>query len=134
MKKIIDFLMQSKVFFLATAEGSQPRCRPFGLVIEFEGKLYFGTGGSKDVYKQLEKNPKFEICAVSQDASKWLRISAVAGLEDNLEAKKKAFEIAPFLAQRYKSYDNSEFKVFYAKDMSATLYSMTGAPESIEIK
>ena len=63
MKRIYEFLKKAEVYYLATTEGDQPRVRPFGTVIEFEGKLYIQTGKIKPVSKQLSVNPKAEICA-----------------------------------------------------------------------
>lgn len=37
MSKIKDFLNETKVFFLATADGDQPKLRPLGAVIEEDG-------------------------------------------------------------------------------------------------
>ena len=59
MSSIYDFLKEAGVFFIATEEGDQARVRPFGLVHEFEGKVYFGVGDFKPSYKQLKANPKF---------------------------------------------------------------------------
>ena len=41
-------------------EGNQPRVRPFGTVLLYEGKLYIQTGKVKPVSKQLTINPKAE--------------------------------------------------------------------------
>ena len=63
MKEVYDFLKSARTYYLATAEGDQPRVRPFGTVDIFEGRLYIQTGKSKSVSKQLQANPKAEICA-----------------------------------------------------------------------
>lgn len=55
MSKILNFLKDSKVFFIATIDGDAPKVRPFGLFFEFENKLYFGVGDFKSSYKQLKK-------------------------------------------------------------------------------
>ena len=63
MDVIEDFLNKSKVFILGTTDGDQPRMRVLGLKIKLDGKLFFAVGTFKDVYKQLQKNPKCEIVA-----------------------------------------------------------------------
>ena len=50
MSKVYEFLKEAGVFFIATEDGDQPRVRPFGLVFEFEDKLYFGVGDFKPSY------------------------------------------------------------------------------------
>ena len=47
MKKAYDFLKACGVFYLATADGDQPRVRPFGAVAVFEERLYLITGNGK---------------------------------------------------------------------------------------
>ncbi|MBO6011620.1 MAG: pyridoxamine 5'-phosphate oxidase family protein, partial [Oscillospiraceae bacterium] len=48
-----------------TTYGDQPSGRPFGFNIVYEGKLYFGCGTFKNVFKQLVANPRVEVLAVS---------------------------------------------------------------------
>ena len=47
MEKTYEFLKEARTFYLATAEGDQPRVRPIGAICVFEGKLYFQTGKKK---------------------------------------------------------------------------------------
>ena len=71
--EVCTFLKEVGTYYLATTDGDQPRVRPFGTAHIFEGKLYIQTGKVKDVAKQLDANPKFEICAF--DKGTWVRIS-----------------------------------------------------------
>jgi hypothetical protein len=36
MKDVIHFLLDNKVFYLATVEGDQPRVRPMGFAMDYE--------------------------------------------------------------------------------------------------
>ena len=65
VEKVIEFLDKAKVFYFLTTDGDQPRGRPFGFKILYEGKLYFGCGTFKNVFKQLVANPRVEVLAVS---------------------------------------------------------------------
>ena len=58
IEKINEFLENVEVFYLATVDGDQPKCGPLGFHLLHEDKIYFGVGTFKDVYKQLETNPK----------------------------------------------------------------------------
>ena len=72
MEVIDDFLTKAKVFILGTTNGDQPRMRVLGLKIKLDDKLYFAVGTFKDVYKQLQANPKCEIVAsVGMDFLRW---------------------------------------------------------------
>ena len=42
-----DFLKQTRTYYLATVDGDQPRVRPFGTVMLYDGRLYIQTGRKK---------------------------------------------------------------------------------------
>ena len=80
MKEVYDFLKKCGTYYLATVDGDQPKLRPLGAHLEMDGKVLFGIGDFKDVYKQLLKNPKCEIAAAKQDGH-WLRYTGRAVFE-----------------------------------------------------
>ena len=125
MKEVYDFLKKCQTYFLATVDGDQPRVRPFGTVDIFEDKLYIQTGKVKNVSKQMQANPKVELCASS--GGEWLRVEAVAVSDDRLEAKKHMLDQYPELSGMYKA-DDGNTEVLYLKDATATFYSFTQAP------
>ncbi|WP_237673053.1 pyridoxamine 5'-phosphate oxidase family protein [Clostridioides difficile] len=51
MEKIMNFLKENSTFYFATVEDSKPRVRPFGFIMDYEGKLYFGIEKYKTSYK-----------------------------------------------------------------------------------
>ena len=63
IERVYEFLNTAQTYYLATVEGDQPRVRPFGTALLYDGKLYIQTGKVKPVSKQLAANPKAEICA-----------------------------------------------------------------------
>ncbi len=65
--KVSEFLDKAKVFYFLTTDGDQPKGRPFGFHLLADDKLYFGCGTFKEVYKQLQQNPKTEILAMAGD-------------------------------------------------------------------
>ncbi len=67
IEKVLAFLDKVKTYYLATVEGDQPRVRPFGTALIYDGKLYIQTGKVKPVSKQLAINPKAEICAFARE-------------------------------------------------------------------
>ncbi|MDR0843296.1 MAG: pyridoxamine 5'-phosphate oxidase family protein [Acidobacteriota bacterium] len=127
MKEVYDFLKKVGVYWLATADGDQPRVRPFGTIDLFEDKLYIQTGKVKTVSKQLGKNPKVEISAFDPSTGTWVRIAALAVNDDRLEAKKHMLEAYPMLRDRY-SADDDNTQVLYLKDATATFEAFSGAP------
>ena len=125
MNTVNDFLKQAGVYYLATAEGDQPRVRPFGTVNIFEGKLYIQTGKKKDVAKQIEANPKVEISAFKD--GKWIRVAGELVEDDRIEAQKSMLDAYPELAGMYQPGDGNTV-VYYFKNAVATISSFTEAP------
>jgi len=75
MQEVYDFLKKCGTYYLATADGDQPRVRPFGTVHLFENRMYIQTGKKKPVSKQMMKNAKVEICAMT--GGQWIRVQAL---------------------------------------------------------
>ena len=129
MKRVEKFLKEAETYYLATAEGSQPRVRPFGTVNLFEGKLYIQTGKVKDVSKQIHLNPQVEICAFKD--GEWLRVAGTLVEDDRVVARQSMLDAYPTLQGMY-SADDGNTEVFYLKDATAVFSSFTGAPERVE--
>ncbi|HOP75653.1 MAG TPA: pyridoxamine 5'-phosphate oxidase family protein [Bacillota bacterium] len=129
MREVYEFLKKCQTYYLATVEGDQPRVRPFGTIDWFEDKLYIQTGKVKDVSKQMQKNPKIEICAF--DGERWLRMAATAVRDDRVEAKAHMLDAYPQLKGRYSATDDNT-EVLYLKDITATFYSFTGEPVTLK--
>lgn len=129
MECVCQFLKDAGTFYLATVEGDQPRVRPFGTAHIFEGKLYIQTGKIKPVSKQLISNPKAEICAFHNGI--WVRIAGELVEDDREEARKSMLDAYPNLRKMYDENDGNT-QVFYFKNATATFYSFTAAPETIE--
>ena len=128
IEKVYRFLNEAQTYYLATVEGDQPRVRPFGTVDIFEDKLYIQTGKIKDVSKQLQANPKAEICAFANGT--WVRVAGSLIRDDRLEAKKHMLDQYPSLQAMYSAEDDTT-EVLYFKDATATFYSFGGAPRTI---
>jgi uncharacterized pyridoxamine 5'-phosphate oxidase family protein len=129
MEEVYDFLKRCGTYFLATVEGNQPRVRPFGTVDIFEGKLYIQTSKKKAVSKQLQANPRAEICAYAD--GKWLRVSGKLIRDDRVEAKKHMLDNYPELQAMYSAEDDHT-EVLYFEDATATFYSFTDEPRVIK--
>ena len=128
MQEVYEFLKKCGTYYLATVEGDQPRVRPFGTVDIFEGRLYIQTGKVKDVSKQLQANPKAEICAFAD--GKWLRVAGRLVRDDRVEAKRHMLDSYPSLKAMYSAEDDNT-EVLYFEDATATFSSFTEAPRTI---
>ena len=133
MTTAFQFLKANPVFHLATVDGAKARVRPFGFSMIRNDKLYMCTNKSKDVYKQLVRNPEVEISAMGPDGT-WLRVSGKVAVDESRDAKVQAFAEAPNLLRLYtKGADDEIFVTLYFTEAKATLYSFTEAPKVIPL-
>ena len=131
MSKISDFIKEAKVFFLATADGQQPKVRPLGFCTEVDGRTLFAIGSQKNVYQQLQKNPLCEIVAVSKDF-RWLRYTGKAVFETDPKFGELVFEAFPHLRKIYAAA-NAKPAVFHLEDAKAEIRNLMGeVQKSIE--
>ena len=129
IEKVTQFLKDAETYYLATAEGDQPRVRPFGTAHLYEGKLYIQTGKVKDVSKQLMANPKAEICAFKGE--EWIRVAGELVEDDRVEARQSMLDAYPSLQKMYAA-DDGNTQVFYFKNATATISAFTHEPEVIK--
>lgn len=128
IERVCQFLNEAKTYYLATVEGDQPRVRPFGTAIIYNGKLYIQTGKVKAVSKQLAANPKAEICAFHNGT--WLRVAGELINDDDRDAKVAMLEKNPNLKRMY-SADDDNTQVLYFRNATATFSSFTSEPETL---
>ena len=130
VERVGRFLDEAGTYYLATAEGDQPRVRPFGTALVWDGRLYIQTGKVKPVSKQLAQNPKAEICAFHN--GQWLRVAGELVNDDRREPKAAMLEKMPSLKAMY-SADDDNTQVLYFSSATATFASFTAAPETIAL-
>ena len=127
--EVCEFLKDCGTYYLATTDGDQPRVRPFGTAHIYEGKLYIQTGKVKDVSKQLEANPKFEICGFKNGT--WLRVCGKLVGDDSDEAVSSMLEAYPSLKRMYAVGDGNTI-VYGIEDGTATFSSFTAEPRTVQ--
>lgn len=131
MEKVLNYLKNCRTFYIATTEGDQPRVRPFGAVCQYEGKLYFGTNNKKDVYNQMLKNPKVEICGVYNGT--WIRIEGKVKEDTRREARVAMMDDNKAALSSMYTVDDNLMTVFCFSEGKATIYSFTEEPTVIEL-
>lgn len=130
VERVCAFLDQAQVYYLATAEGDQPRVRPFGTALVYEGKLYIQTGKVKPVSKQLAANPRAEVCAFHQ--GQWVRVTGKLLNDDRREVKVAMLDKYPNLKRMYDP-DDGNTQVLYFEDAEATFSSFTAPAETVAL-
>lgn len=136
MKEIDSLLTQAGYFFLATADGDQPKLRPLGAHFVADGKVIFGVGDFKNVYKQLAKNPKTEIVAMIDGKGKWLRYTGKAVFAEEPDRKRYqeiSFEHIPGLREIYNDKTGHKIMCFWLEDATAEVIDMMPPGRKIEL-
>ena len=127
MKKVTEFLNENPVQYLATVgRDGKAKCRPFMFAGELDGRLWFCTNNTKEVYKDMQANPEIEI-SVSSPSHAWLRLHGRAIFENNMAAKEMCMP-NPIVKGQYDSADNPIFEVFYLEEPHGVIADFSGEP------
>lgn len=132
MEEIIKYLIENRIGYFATVDNGKPRVRPWGFMFAEDGKFYFCTNNTKDVYRQLTEVPYMEFCCAEPEFKSWLRISGEITFIDDMAVKEKIMETNPMLKNMYQSADNPIFVAFYIEHGKASISSFTGEPKKFE--
>ena len=130
MKEVQAYLKDCGAFFIATADGDQPHVRAFGVSEIIDGRLYIMTGKVKDVYKQMAKNGKFEICALKKSGSEWMRVTGTLVNDETLSVKEEFLNRNEGLKSMYKA-DDDNMAVLYMTNATARFCSFAGPERKV---
>ena len=128
MNDVLDFLKKCWTYYLATVDWDQPRVRPFWTVNIFDNKLYIQTWKSINVSKQIQNNPKDELCWFYD--WDWVRVTWELVRDESIEAKKDILDHYPELRGMYNENDDNT-EVLYFKNATATFSSFTKPPKTV---
>ena len=135
MNKVVEFLNANPVQYLATVgRDGKAKCRPFMFAGELDGKLWFCTATNKDVYAQLEANPKFEASGW-HPGQPWIVVTGEADLEDTVsEATRVAgYEHMTGLGETYDGPNDPRLTFFSVKNGIAKIADIDGSERIIEL-
>ena len=129
MSKVKDFLAEAGVFFMATVDGNQPKLRPLGAFLETDGKLIFGVGDFKNVYRQMVANPLVEIAACKPDGH-WLRYTGKAVFETDGKYAEQMIADS-HLEAIYNEQTGNKLMTFHLEDATAVDIAVMGEGENL---
>ncbi len=130
MKEVIEFLYANPMGSLATTVANTPSVRPWGFMLEQDGKLWFCTANNKEVFQQLQQNPAIAFCSTSKDMVT-VRISGEVTFSTDATMKKKIIDNSPLVKSVYQTPDNPIFEIFYLEHGKATMSDFSGQPPKI---
>ena len=125
MKKVTEFLNATPVQYLATiGRDGKAKCRPFMFCLEQDGKLWFCTNSTKEVYKDMQEHPFVEV-SVSSPEYAWIRLHGKAVFENNMAIQEACLN-NPIVKSQYQTADNPIFEVFYLEDAHGVIADFSG--------
>ena len=89
-EELYQIMNENPVFHLATMDGEQPRVRGMLLFRADDQGIIFHTASTKDVYQQIMKNPKVELCFQGQGIQ--VRVTGVLEQVDDENLRTEIFE------------------------------------------
>jgi uncharacterized pyridoxamine 5'-phosphate oxidase family protein len=124
-KEVLEFLHAHSPFYLATLKDRGPKVRPMGFAMEYHGKIYFGAGDHKQVYRQMVDNPLVEI-ATTGEGGNWLRLTGLAAFDDDPGLYAAAIQVFPPLKDFYPEGGPQKLAFFHLKDATALFMDAKG--------
>ena len=103
LQDCVKFATENPVCYVATTDGDQPRVRTLLMWFANDNGFYFGTFSPKQFCKQLEANPKVEMCFYNNAAelgdAKMMRVTGESEFLDDPELNGKIAQERGFLEQ-----------------------------------
>lgn len=134
LRTVLDYLTSIPAWYLATCEGDQPHVRPFSFAALEGGRLWFCTATTKDVYRELQANPKFELTAW-KPGSGWIILRGAADLDDRVgpEVRRAGYDHLTALGECYSGPDAPELTFFSMTDAQAWICDIDGSWEPLAL-
>jgi uncharacterized pyridoxamine 5'-phosphate oxidase family protein len=135
MEEVLEFMNKCPIFYLGMInEKNRPHIRPFGLIMEWNGKLAFYSSTMRSVYhRQLRANPYVEISALMPETAEWMRICGKVGFTDEIAAKRKMLETMPGLQDIYQSEDHPGLLCIFIEEGEAAYYLHVSSKEPYKV-
>lgn len=129
--EVCAFLTENHPFYVATVDGDTPKVRPFGFVMNYQGKLIFACNDQMQVYHQLKANPKFEVSTMNKNYQS-IRVHGKVEFITSRETKEAIVALAPNIRNLSNEIDG--IVIFAAAEAEATFWSMRGDIRTVKIE
>ena len=129
LQEVAGFLEKAGHFYLATCEQDGARVRPIKYTFVMDNKLVLVTSSKKEMFAQLQKNPKVEVARTAVDGSAYLRYKGTAELCKDEAVKAKIIEAYPFFEKNFKE----NLVVFAITPEMAGIFPMKGGQAKTKV-
>ncbi|MGD0485939.1 MAG: pyridoxamine 5'-phosphate oxidase family protein [Syntrophorhabdales bacterium] len=123
-EEIMTALRANPVCYLATVESDTPRVRGMHTYAFDERGILIQISSIKDVYKQLVKNPKVELCYSDKASGAQIRVSGTAEFLEGQAVKEEVLKNRPFLKSLVATHGDDVIKVFRVAGAVASVWTM----------
>lgn len=120
LNTVLEYLTSVPAWYLATSVDGQPHVRPFSFAQIQDGKLWFVTARTKDVWQELLQNQRFEATSWWPGHS-WLILRGRAGLDDRAldEMREAGWKHLEHLGEHYEGPNDPTLVFFSVEDPEA---------------
>jgi pyridoxamine 5'-phosphate oxidase len=122
--EILALINANPACHLATVEGNTPRVRGILLYRADEDGLVFHTGNMKDLYRQLTRNPRVELCFNDFQKGIQVRVSGSVELMEDMALKKEIAAKRDFLKPWVEQWGWDMLVVYRLRSGQATTWTM----------
>lgn len=115
LEKVKELIPNHTPGYFATISGDKPELRGWQFQLIEGDKVYFVTGNSKNVYKEMQQNPNVSFaCSAS---GYFFRISGKVTFVTDKNIKQKIYDtLTEQVTSMYKNIDDNGFSVFYVSN------------------
>ena len=139
LEQVLTYLTSIPAWYLATideADSAQPRVRPFSFAMVDGGKLWFCTSRDKDVWRELETHPKFELSGW-KPGEYWIVLSGEANLEDDANVsdrvREAGFRHMVGIGEHHDSAHDGRLAFFSVQKGRARFCDIDGSERGVEL-
>lgn len=131
---ILELLPNGTMGYFSSINNNRfPETRPWQFQFEEDGKFYFATNNTKDVYKEIVNNSKVGFTASESTGKYTIRIVGIAIIVTKPSEKEEVYyKMDKAVLALYKSWSNPLLEVFYISDCEIKYSRGYGIPEVIK--
>jgi uncharacterized protein len=122
----LEYLQAVPAWYLATSVNDQPHVRPFSYAAQHDGRIWFVTATTKDVWEELLQNQKFEATSWWPGHG-WLILRGEAGLKDEVtpQIRQAGYDHLTALGESYDGPDDPTLVFFSVERPQAWICNHT---------
>ena len=122
--EIMQFINRNPTFSMATCSDNVPYVRTMTVAFADNRGIVLATGREKDVCRQMQANPRIEMCFYNAQNGVQVRIAGTAAEVDDVQLKKDIVEKFDFLKPWVEAQGYDILAAFRVTNARATTWTM----------